>query len=139
MRVLDEAGAPPAAFRRSRVPRDPAAGPDTGALGAMDPGALSVLLADEHVCGLQVRRGAGEWVTVQGPRQRWRNDGCAPHVPRQRTGGRRSKARGDSARGVRGEAHGGAGEPSGGSQPVLPVDFLLFYLICRHGSWHANF
>ncbi|XP_039822560.1 uncharacterized protein LOC120684742 [Panicum virgatum] len=86
----------------------------------MDPGALSVLLADEHVCGLQVRRGAGEWVTVQGPRQRWRNDGCAPHVPRQRTGGRRSKARGDSARGVRGEAHGGAGEPSGGSQPVLP-------------------
>jgi isopenicillin N synthase-like dioxygenase len=24
-----------------------------------------VLLADEHVRGLQVRRGAGEWVTVQ--------------------------------------------------------------------------
>ena len=53
------------AVRRSRVPRNPAAGPDTGVLDALDPGALTVLLADEHVRGLQVRRAAGEWVTVQ--------------------------------------------------------------------------
>ncbi|XP_062225102.1 jasmonate-induced oxygenase 3-like isoform X1 [Phragmites australis] len=56
-----------AALRANYYPRCPQPDLTLGLSAHSDPGILTVLLADEHVRGLQVhRRGsAGEWVTVQ--------------------------------------------------------------------------
>ena len=51
--------------RVNYYPRCPQPDLTLGLSAHSDPGALTVLLADEHVRGLQVRRGDGEWVTVQ--------------------------------------------------------------------------
>ena len=54
-----------ATLRANYYPRCPQPDLTLGLSAHSDPGALTVLLADEHVRGLQVRRGDGEWVTVQ--------------------------------------------------------------------------
>jgi isopenicillin N synthase-like dioxygenase len=54
-----------ATLRANYYPRCPQPDLTLGLSAHSDPGVLTVLLADEHVRGLQVRRGAGEWVTVQ--------------------------------------------------------------------------
>ncbi|CAO2182444.1 unnamed protein product [Urochloa humidicola] len=54
-----------ATLRANYYPRCPQPDLTLGLSAHSDPGVLTVLLADEHVRGLQVRRAAGEWVTVQ--------------------------------------------------------------------------
>ena len=55
-----------ATLRANYYPRCPQPDLTLGLSAHSDPGALTVLLADENVRGLQVRRGDdGEWVTVQ--------------------------------------------------------------------------
>ncbi|CAL4960627.1 unnamed protein product [Urochloa decumbens] len=56
-----------ATLRANYYPRCPQPDLTLGLSAHSDPGVLTVLLADEHVRGLQVRRGAAgdEWVTVQ--------------------------------------------------------------------------
>ncbi|KAK1667452.1 hypothetical protein QYE76_055624 [Lolium multiflorum] len=52
-------------LRANYYPRCPQPDLTLGLSAHSDPGVLTVLLADEHVRGLQVRRADGEWVTVQ--------------------------------------------------------------------------
>ncbi|TVU02373.1 hypothetical protein EJB05_52158, partial [Eragrostis curvula] len=54
-----------ATLRANYYPRCPQPDLTLGLSPHSDPGVLTVLLADEHVRGLQVRSPAGEWVTVQ--------------------------------------------------------------------------
>ncbi|XP_037407211.1 probable 2-oxoglutarate-dependent dioxygenase At5g05600 [Triticum dicoccoides] len=54
-----------ACLRANYYPRCPQPDLTLGLSAHSDPGVLTVLLADEHVRGLQVRRADGEWVTVQ--------------------------------------------------------------------------
>ncbi|KAF8775417.1 hypothetical protein HU200_004838 [Digitaria exilis] len=55
-----------ATLRANYYPRCPQPDLTLGLSAHSDPGVLTVLLADEHVRGLQVRRGgSGQWVTVQ--------------------------------------------------------------------------
>jgi isopenicillin N synthase-like dioxygenase len=55
-----------ATLRANYYPRCPQPDLTLGLSAHSDPGALTVLLADEHVRGLQVRRAAADdWVTVQ--------------------------------------------------------------------------
>ncbi|KAM3262043.1 hypothetical protein ACQJBY_052619 [Aegilops geniculata] len=54
-----------ACLRTNYYPRCPQPGLTLGLSAHSDPGVLTVLLPDEHVRGLQVRRADGEWVTVQ--------------------------------------------------------------------------
>ncbi|KAJ1286067.1 hypothetical protein BS78_03G325800 [Paspalum vaginatum] len=54
-----------ATLRANYYPRCPQPDLTLGLSAHSDPGVLTVLLADEHVRGLQVRRADGEWVTVQ--------------------------------------------------------------------------
>ncbi|OEL13407.1 Protein SRG1 [Dichanthelium oligosanthes] len=54
-----------ATLRANYYPRCPQPDLTLGLSAHSDPGVLTVLLADEHVRGLQVRSGAGEWVTLQ--------------------------------------------------------------------------
>lgn len=54
-----------ACLRANYYPRCPQPDLTLGLSAHSDPGVLTVLLADEHVRGLQVRRRDGEWVTVQ--------------------------------------------------------------------------
>jgi isopenicillin N synthase-like dioxygenase len=52
-------------LRANYYPRCPQPDLTLGLSPHSDPGVLTVLLADEHVRGLQVRSSAGEWATVQ--------------------------------------------------------------------------
>ncbi|KAL6853612.1 hypothetical protein ACP4OV_019641 [Aristida adscensionis] len=52
-------------LRANYYPRCPQPDLTLGLSSHSDPGALTFLLADERVQGLQVRRDAGDWVTVQ--------------------------------------------------------------------------
>ncbi|XP_062207329.1 jasmonate-induced oxygenase 1-like [Phragmites australis] len=54
-----------ATLRANYYPRCPQPDLTLGLSAHSDPGVLTVLLADERVRGLQVRRSSGEWVTVQ--------------------------------------------------------------------------
>jgi isopenicillin N synthase-like dioxygenase len=54
-----------ATLRANYYPRCPQPDLTFGLSPHSDPGVLTILLADEHVRGLQVRSSAGEWATVQ--------------------------------------------------------------------------
>jgi isopenicillin N synthase-like dioxygenase len=54
-----------ATLRANYYPRCPQPDLTLGLSPHSDPGVLTVLFADEHVRGLQVRSSAGEWATVQ--------------------------------------------------------------------------
>jgi isopenicillin N synthase-like dioxygenase len=54
-----------ATLRANYYPRCPQPDLTFGLSPHSDPGVLTILLADEHVRGLQVRSSAGQWATVQ--------------------------------------------------------------------------